>query len=171
MKTLQEEFEFIRKTFFPRWDRNGQWRIEVPEIPDSDCAGECLTKPKIIVIDHPPAIKEELQALLIHEISHAVSRDRPPYHLPEWENRMVKSCIRAADLGMNGLARCIWQHLKVRVEWWTKSQPSRTRCLESNRPPVSDFERKFREGERRREIDWRLMSKTLEVICAQESLH
>ena len=80
---LITEWNDVRATFFPRWDRQGRWRIEA--VNDLDGAmGKCETETQTIkLLDG--ITDDDLTALLIHEIAHAVSST---YHGKIWQARM-----------------------------------------------------------------------------------
>jgi hypothetical protein len=73
--SVEREFETARTTFFPRWDRRRQWRVE--GVRDLDGAhGKCFPETKTLkMLDGITGL--DLTALLIHEIAHA-SQWLPP---------------------------------------------------------------------------------------------
>src|SRR5271157_13850 len=89
MGTLQEEFEFVRKTFFPRWDHKKEWRVE--SVADLHGAvGEYRKDLKTVFILGQPT-GEALQLVMIHELCHA----RCFSHKTAWQFRMMKAADRA----------------------------------------------------------------------------
>jgi hypothetical protein len=82
--------EHVRTVFFPRWDKERQWKIV--RANDLDVAqGHCkrATK-KISMLDGIEG--KDLYALLIHEIAHAVSND---CHGKRWLKRMEDAANHA----------------------------------------------------------------------------
>ena len=104
---LNKPFEFVRKVFFPRWDRARQWGVKrVWHLP---AQGRCdRTSKNILIKDRPPQ-EDELYCLLIHEISHAVSS---PYHGRRWQARMMKAGDRAEEIGHTVLAKMLDEEVK-----------------------------------------------------------
>jgi hypothetical protein len=99
---LNKSFEFVRKVFFPRWDRDSRWRIKrVWHLP---AQGRCDRTSRNILIKAPPPREDELHCLLIHEICHAVSS---PYHGGRWQKRMMKASDQASRIGRADLMRML----------------------------------------------------------------
>jgi hypothetical protein len=103
---LDASFNYIRDTFFPRWDRQHDWVAKVGAIPDRDNLvgfdGECDPVRKRIIINQRGIPKSEgLDSLLIHEIAHAVAGLA---HDKRWRNRMEKAALKAIDIGRTELA-------------------------------------------------------------------
>jgi len=107
-RTLQEEFEYVRQTFFPLWDRKREWRVELVEDIDG-AQGKCLLDTKTILICEKPPARVALQLLLVHEMCHAFSGD----HQKKWQNRMMKVAHRASDLDMTTLANGLRKEVKI----------------------------------------------------------
>ena len=98
--------EYIRRTFFPDWDKGRQW--QVVQVDDLDGAqGRCERTTKTIsILD---GIKQDdLFALLIHEIAHAVSND---CHGKRWLQRMEDAANRADQEGLPTLAALLRQQI------------------------------------------------------------
>ena len=73
MNKLEKEFHSIKKQFFPRWDRAGQWKVsDKPPKDRRHClglAGYCDMDNKTI-----HAVNGASDSLtLVHEICHAVA--------------------------------------------------------------------------------------------------
>jgi hypothetical protein len=92
-KVLNEMVEFIRKTFFSRWDNERRWtfRLSPKVAPES---GRCIIERNLIRIS--PSQSNPM-ALLIHEICHAVCPNCS--HGSGWQRRMLKAAQRAEDIG------------------------------------------------------------------------
>jgi hypothetical protein len=104
MKRLRDEFENVRKTFFPRWDRDGLWSVVVK--PDLPGTGFCRPLTKTIQLVQVPRDENELHRLLIHEICHAVV-PASGLHGKRWRRRYLKAAERARALGRSTLAKAI----------------------------------------------------------------
>ena len=80
---LEKAFKILRMKFFPRWDRKGEWNVELDhELPSE---GQCLVEEKIIKDQHVPEDDDKLYLLLTHEICHAYFTG----HGKRWQNRML----------------------------------------------------------------------------------
>ena len=99
---LHREFEYVRQVFFSRWDREGKWRIGKAADLDGAC-GKCRSNDKTIMIDrgYLDEGKDTLRLVLIHEISHAVTRGG---HGNPWQTRMEEAAKRAGRVGQQALA-------------------------------------------------------------------
>lgn len=98
---LQKAFEYVRTTFFPRWDKENQWTVsEVPELPSQ---GKCERVTKTISLRYLPEKDDDLYVWLIHEICHTSD----PGHGKRWSNRMLRVANRAKAKGHNNLVKKI----------------------------------------------------------------
>ena len=102
MNELEQEYQNIRKLFFPRWDKEGLWRVSSnPPEDGKGCfslAGYCDPDNKII---HVMTDSEGYSLTLAHEICHAVTTQS---HEKKWFQRMMKANVVADQLGNNQLA-------------------------------------------------------------------
>jgi hypothetical protein len=100
--TFKKQAAFVRRCFFPAWDRRQQWKIVQVDALDG-AHGRCDRGRKTVSI-----LKgiggDNLTATLIHEIAHAVTDD---HHGKRWQQRMEMAAVRADYLGLvtvaNGL--------------------------------------------------------------------
>ena len=101
MNELEQEYQNIRKLFFPRWDREGLWKVS-SNLPEdgkvSSGLGYCDPDNKII---HVMTDSEGYSLTLAHEICHAVTTQS---HEKKWFQRMMKANVVADQLGNNQLA-------------------------------------------------------------------
>ena len=105
---LNKYFEFVRKVFFPRWDKDHQWGVKrVWHLP---AQGRCDRASKNILLKDQPSQEDELCYLLIHEICHAVSS---PYHGRHWQERMIKARDKASKIGRGELAKMIDEEVRA----------------------------------------------------------
>ena len=109
-KIVQREFEYVRKTFFPRWDRKGEWKIEFSEGPSDDhdfIAWSNLSTKTIIIFRSKCPVGDHLRAVLIHEICHAITSraSQPLGHGEHWCNRMQDAAEIASRLRLIGVAK------------------------------------------------------------------
>ena len=71
--------------------------------------GRCDRASKNILIKDRPPQEDELNCLLIHEISHAVSS---PYHGRRWQDRMMKAGDKAEKIAHGVLAKMLDEEVK-----------------------------------------------------------
>ncbi len=109
-RELRKEFEYIRKSFFPLWDKKREWRIKKVWYLPSNGLYDDLTK--TILIKFIPDDKEELYRLLIHEISHLASH----HHGKKFLNRILMARDRAKQLGLKTLAEKIQDEIRKYME-------------------------------------------------------
>ena len=102
MASIKNEWGMIRREFFPRWDRRGEWKCRV--VADvNGSQGYCFSEHKVIKLCRHliGGDREGVQLLLIHEICHAVT---PLGHGAKWLARMATAAKRAKAIGMKSLA-------------------------------------------------------------------
>lgn len=105
---LNKSFGFVRKVFFPRWDRDHRWGVKrVWHLP---AQGRCDRASKNILLKDQPSQEDELYYLLIHEICHAISS---PYHGRRWQERMIKASDKAGKIGRRELAKMLDEEVKT----------------------------------------------------------
>jgi len=98
--------EYIRTTFFPGWDKGRRW--QVVQVADLDGAqGRCERKIKTISV-LGGIEQDDLLALLIHEIAHAVSND---FHGKRWLQRMEEAANHADQERLPTLAALLRQQI------------------------------------------------------------
>lgn len=109
---LKDSFEFVRKDFFPKWDKKKDWLVkkfvELAEGAEG-LQGICERKDKTILITYLPHNENSLYWILIHEICHAISTD---LHGRKWRNRMVRASETAKRKGNKQLSRMILYDLE-----------------------------------------------------------
>jgi hypothetical protein len=96
-ETIQR-FEYIRTTFFPRWDRAHEWTVG-DNHPNCGGFGYCDTEGKQIIVK--PDSPHGRDVTLIHEITHAVTSI---YHGKKWQSRLFHAALKAEEIGRNDLA-------------------------------------------------------------------
>jgi hypothetical protein len=100
-RKLKKEFEYIRNTFFPQWDRKREWSIKrVWHLPSH---GKYDNVSKRILIQFISGDRIDLYRLLIHEICHCVS----DYHGKRFLDRLLRAKLRANELGLKMVANAI----------------------------------------------------------------
>ena len=100
MSDIQTELDRLfvraRSQFFPKWDTAREWRIVEGRRRGWDGeTGYCSSQEKRIYIDTSEAgwlSRDELLALIIHEICHDVAT---AHHLERWATRMEKAAQKA----------------------------------------------------------------------------
>jgi hypothetical protein len=104
---LKTSFEYVRTSYFPRWDKHQKWGIKrVWHLP---AQGKCDRISKNILIKEISPEEGELHCILIHEICHASSS---PYHGRRWQERMTKASERAEKTGHIKLSKLIDEEVK-----------------------------------------------------------
>jgi hypothetical protein len=101
---IRAEFEYVRRTFFPRWDLQRKWSVDLVDEIEFDYDGFCLHKLRSIRIQHGAIKSYDPTELLIHEISHAVTPVHLHGHCQQWHERMEKAARKAEAIGRAGLA-------------------------------------------------------------------
>ena len=98
--------EYIRQSVFSDWDRKGRWQIV--QVDDLDGAqGRCERESKTISI-LGSMTGDDLLALLIHEIVHAVRND---YHGGLWLQGMEEAASQSEQNGAAGVAGLLRQQI------------------------------------------------------------
>lgn len=112
---LQDAFQDVRQTFFPRWDKKGEWKVvdstrikasydtginEFRErvginhlMEKADMLAECCEWGKVINIFEIPDDDDRLHELLIHEICHVKALG----HGKKWARNMEKAYFKAVN--------------------------------------------------------------------------
>ena len=104
---LQVAFDYVCKTFFPRWDRGKHWKIQnVYSLP---CEGQCEPESKTISLKSVHDNDDELHFIIIHEICHAWSTG----HSKKWRNRMQKAEVKAKKIGRHKLSRMLKKEIEL----------------------------------------------------------
>jgi hypothetical protein len=104
--TFTTSVDYIRTTFFPGWDKGRRW--QVVQVADLDGAqGRCERKIKTISV-LGGIEQDDLLALLIHEIAHAVSND---FHGKRWLQRMEEAANHADQERLPTLAALLRQQI------------------------------------------------------------
>lgn len=111
---LQQAAKYVRKTFFPNWDKEQEWKfLECSEYllkkTDRGADGECNIKEKTIKInmkriaEYPTEDPHVLYDLLIHEICHCDTKG----HEQDWQDAMLDKAKIAKKIGNIKLAKWI----------------------------------------------------------------
>ncbi len=108
---LQKAFEYVRVTFFPRWDRNKKWIVRLNH--DLPSIGRCNHETKSIEISYISDDDDKLYLLLIHEICHALQLG----HAGIWQARMLKASEKAKEISHENLS----EMLKKEVDGYIRS--------------------------------------------------
>ena len=102
---LEGAFNDVRKIFFPRWDRQKKWSVEL--IPDLPSPGRCEIGIKKIILKLIPEDDDELKLILIHEICHALI----PNHKKRWRDRLRIAAAKAKSIVETALSNKIWNEI------------------------------------------------------------
>jgi hypothetical protein len=90
----EREFNYVRKTYFPLWDRKQEWKLQVLD-DDDGAEGHCNAESKTIRVQY--TAKNRLRLLFIHEIAHAAATYGG--HGKKWLARMEKAAKKAESIG------------------------------------------------------------------------
>ena len=105
---LNNAFEFVRSTFFPRWDTNRQWKAKyAPGLPSG---GRADPDTKIIFLSSVPKELDLLYLLLIHEICHSATQSG---HSKKWIKRLGTVCDKAKELNMLSLSEKLQEEINL----------------------------------------------------------
>jgi len=109
MIDLQQEFNNVVKTYFPRWKASSQWRVvdEHPLLKEHFFQGKCIPEEKVIIINLPTDFY--LHSIIAHEICHAITTSK--YHDEKWSERYNKVAEQAEKLKNVNLAYHIREDL------------------------------------------------------------
>ncbi len=102
---LESEFLLVREKIFPRWDKDKVWSILFGNFTGSPGEeGCCVTESKVVHVAPFTAEwpREKRQALIIHEICHAVVG---PGHAKKFLERMRKAAETAERHGLHNTAK------------------------------------------------------------------
>ena len=100
---LHDAFAYVRSTFFPLWDKSGEWTVS--EVVDLPVDGKSNERKKTIAVHVVADDDDHLHFLLIHEICHAVASTG---HGKKWLDRLIKAGDRARLMGREALADLIY---------------------------------------------------------------
>lgn len=106
-KSIKEEFEYIRRLFFPMWDKKGEWKVK--RLWHLPCGGKYDTDSKTILLRSILKNKDDQHRLLIHEICHCASN----YHGKRFQDRYLKAKTRAEEIGREGLVKKMIKELSM----------------------------------------------------------
>lgn len=108
---MKRHFHEIKRLFFPRWDRNNEWKLRATSA--RKCQGHCDRERKVIELVARHSDPDDQDHLLIHEICHAVTRG---FHGRQWQRRMEKAAETADELGRTRLASLLREEVVRRRE-------------------------------------------------------
>lgn len=104
---LQIAFNYVCKTFFPRWDREKHWKIQ--NVPGAPFEGQCDLESKTISLKNVHDGDDELHLIITHEICHAWSTG----HAKKWRNRMQKALVKARKIGREQLSHMLKKDIEM----------------------------------------------------------
>ena len=115
-KRLEEAFQYVRETFFPKWRKGTYWTVE--EDPTLTYYGRCDDSSRKILVQSTPEEDDRLHLILIHEICHAITNEP---HTKKWRDRFRQAGDTAMEMGRQELANLI--HNEVRRSSENVKQP------------------------------------------------
>ncbi len=108
--SVTQLFEDVRRAYFPRWDRKRRWTCQVGIAPGTRRGSFCDRRLKAIYISPEDAASPNVQAIIIHEITHAVAWGD---HGAAFQHRESVAADRATALGDKTLASQIRKDIEV----------------------------------------------------------
>lgn len=124
-KRLKDAFDYIKSKYFKNWDKHGEWIIElIPNLALENVIVPCSkiekspnsSKFKTITLHSIPKNQNELHALTIHLIAHAIAENS---HEMSWLLQMLKALRIAKKMEELELVALIMkdiQHYMANVE-------------------------------------------------------
>src|SRR5262249_46996395 len=107
----RQDFKRVARDYFPRWHAWPRWRITTH--PRRSSQGFCDDVRKVIEIRVARDDADEFDAVMIHEICHAVTSGD---HGKAWQHRMLQAADRAEKLGRPRLAKLLRDQIeKIRT--------------------------------------------------------
>src|SRR5262249_25280722 len=104
--SVRKHFLQIKQLFFPRWDRQGRWRVSTRS--KRRVHGHCDLERRVIEIVVQHSDHDERDRLIIHEVCHAVAEMN---HGKKWQDRMEKAAKKADALGRQRLAQLLREEI------------------------------------------------------------
>ncbi len=110
---LKTSWEYVRSVFFPRWDKDNEWRVLVAidyhwhvlkcysHFEATAMAGGCDWKRKFVEVAPFLDSKAGLVATLVHEVCHAIAGG---HNSKAWKPRMKKAIRDAEKAGKHDVA-------------------------------------------------------------------
>ena len=106
-KRLEEAFQYVLETFFPKWRKGTYWTVE--EDPTLTYYGRCDDSSRKILVQSTPEEDDRLHLILIHEICHAITREP---HTKKWRDRFEQAGNTAMEIGRQELANLIYDEVR-----------------------------------------------------------
>lgn len=117
LRRLRQAFEYVRKTFFPTWDRKQEWKLRKDKkLSRYSLEARCFSDLKTIIIGQVPEEDTDLYHLIIHEICH--SSKSYFGHANGWRERFLTKAQIARKLSLTNLA----QKIEEQVEKYRKEE-------------------------------------------------
>jgi len=121
---VQEAYQYVRSTFFPRWDKMGEWIVEVS--PNLNIYEEFLSpcfkafksanshNYKTRTLHTIPESEDQLYLMLIHIICDCIYGRK---HNSNWCQRMYAASDTALRIGHDELFELIWREVDKYGKW------------------------------------------------------
>jgi hypothetical protein len=114
---LAEVFAKVKRDFFQRWDKAGEWKVAIGT-PDQGFSeyekfrGLCDKVTRTIWINPAfnPAPGAGLEVLLIHQASHAIAGQ---YHGVPWQFRLRRAWVKSLELHLDRHAALIQSEMDI----------------------------------------------------------
>ena len=164
-EALEEVFDRVRSTYFPRWRSGGNWSIKLGAVPGwPDLRGHCDLETHIIWMVPQWRDDEIVEATVIHEIVHAIMGR--PGHGVRFRRRLLKAAELAEESADAALAAAlredaenwaaaptplaseIYEEIRSQVWKFTYYEALLDKVAEDNNMLPDEFERSYRRARR-----------------------
>ncbi len=134
-KRVEDAFNYIKKTFFPNWDKKNKWKVFVAKMPSNlGCYASCDHVNKAIWFRRIPRNEIELLVFMLDEISHArVPGLIQKGHGREWVRNMRQAEKIAKEKKLTRLAKAINFHIRVEKAFKKHDEEQFKRYLEKEK--------------------------------------
>lgn len=131
-KKVEDAFSYIRKTFFPNWDKKKKWKVFAANPNDPrNIYASCDHVNKVIWFKKIPQRKIQFLVIMLDEISHArVPGLIPKGHDRAWVKNMRQAEKIAKEKKLTELAKEINFHIKINKLFKKHDEDELKRLLE-----------------------------------------
>jgi len=107
-------YDTVKKTYFPDWDRNNQWRVEFKDTLTDGWLGNSFSDRRTKTIEiyqmFAPNDDNEWYCLIAHQITHVITGAS---HNQKWMSRFLELANQADLKGQKSLARLIRENAEA----------------------------------------------------------
>lgn len=92
----ETEIKWALKTFFPRWNRQGQWKFVVEPFSNRYRGFTDFDKKQIHICFAESTL--DIQSTVIHEVCHAIAGPGTDPHGNRWKKELERCELQASDM-------------------------------------------------------------------------